>query len=757
MINRLARPRSTQCLIHNIIGIVIFHKIKMSFIGAVKKLKRKSRKSVWDIEAGSVAERIQERRERIRTRMEAAKRMQKLLSLKKSVGLFMDGEDGETRNHVEDAAERGAEHVYEIDSAGADNVTNVKISASHDFTKHNVSIRKRNVQLKKELEEEEEAMQTKFEEIMSKWKFDHKAGPTDLFEDIIAQKNLCGELLSSKNNIIDLLEDEHCLADEAYRDLIGEFNKNINVMSSRMETHQKAIEETFSMEIKNLEKGFEKQKSVMLKETDKTFKKGIENVAKKCKENLETRLGLVEEQEEEMTETINNSAAYLVETKMKMEACMRELEDEISMFNGLSFLNNERLDYEIHILGKHEDENSLIKSEQKRRITSLQDQANKLKMKVMEADKGTEKERINLIETIKNIKQQIKDLDLQQKKFGAQSAKRRTEMATMMKSEAFKILEKITKNDEILESFYLSSPFNVGQEGSETSSQTLATMGNIDKQRNSVKPSHKTKRSKIKQKSSTSSVGTESAESSKKEVDMKIILFTLIDKADFLVEEDLNEMMNLLPNKEKLLVKVDSILTNLGIKEASDLENIVKHLTKIGHKEGEKVDFESNSEKRSQVNTYSIFYAYDSCDSLYDSLYCYICSALKSVAGVCGGGGQGGADEEEAAGHGRDPEPLPVRGGHYPARQGGPALGRGEGRRGGVQQPGPGPAQGAAHPVQGRPRGQGGAHEEERDAQAAECRDETPAVKCQSMKKRSRDLALSVLMLNTQCVNFHLQ
>ena len=91
----------------------------------------------------------------------------------------------------------------------------------------------------------------------------------------------------------------------------------------------------------------------------------------------------------------------------------------------------------------------------------------------------------------------------------------------------------------------------------------------------------------------------------------------------------------------------------------------------------------------------------------------FMFSAIKSTEGVCGGGGQGGADVQEAAGYVRDTQSVPVRGGHNSAGQGGPALGRGEGRIGGVQQPGPGPAPGAAHPVQGHPRGQGRTHQEE--------------------------------------------
>jgi hypothetical protein len=39
---------------------------------------------------------------------------------------------------------------------------------------------------------------------------------------------------------------------------------------------------------------------------------------------------------------------------------------------AITHLNSERLDYEIHVLNKHEEENSVVKSEQKRKITVLQ-------------------------------------------------------------------------------------------------------------------------------------------------------------------------------------------------------------------------------------------------------------------------------------------------------------------------------------------------------------------------------------------------
>ena len=60
---------------------------------------------------------------------------------------------------------------------------------------------------------------------------------------------------------------------------------------------------------------------------------------------------------------------------------------------------------------------------------------------------------------------------------------------------------------------------------------------------------------------------------------LKLMLLTLIEKADFLVEEDLNALMAVLPDKDKLLLKVDSILGALGVQEESDIEKIFHHLT----------------------------------------------------------------------------------------------------------------------------------------------------------------------------------
>ncbi len=67
-------------------------------------------------------------------------------------------------------------------------------------------------------------------------------------------------------------------------------------------------------------------------------------------------------------------------------------------------MNEERLDYEIHVLRKHEEEIVLVKSEQKRKITILQDTINKLRRKVRKTNAHISREEASLHENINNIR-----------------------------------------------------------------------------------------------------------------------------------------------------------------------------------------------------------------------------------------------------------------------------------------------------------------------------------------------------------------
>ena len=86
--------------------------------------------------------------------------------------------------------------------------------------------------------------------------------------------------------------------------------------------------------------------------------------------------------------------------KHKMEENIASLTDQIQLLDAVHQMNEERLDYEIHVLRKHEEEIVLVKSEQKRKITVLQDTINKLRRKVRATNDQIAKEESSLHDNI---------------------------------------------------------------------------------------------------------------------------------------------------------------------------------------------------------------------------------------------------------------------------------------------------------------------------------------------------------------------
>ena len=180
----------------------------MSGTGATGKVKSERSKSIWDVDYGKMEERIEARRERIRKRIDAAKRLTKLMKIQKMMGF--KGEE-EEEQFVESAAETGDLNIHNMDNNGMELVSNVHLAGEYLQVEHRNQVEKKNGIIKNILDEEEAEMQKKFDEIVKTWPTQGekmKGAPTQLFEDILAQKEMCNDILRSKNQLIEMLEGE---------------------------------------------------------------------------------------------------------------------------------------------------------------------------------------------------------------------------------------------------------------------------------------------------------------------------------------------------------------------------------------------------------------------------------------------------------------------------------------------------------------------------------------------------------------------
>ncbi|CAB4061897.1 DRC1 [Lepeophtheirus salmonis] len=147
--------------------------------------------------------------------------------------------------------------------------------------------------------------------------------------------------------------------------LIGEFHENIEVLSSRMEQQVQTLEKVIMLEWNRMEKVFEKQREVQLKRKDFAWNVKSETLNRTSQEKLEDRLNILVTQQNEIDKIITEDAEIYAGLKMETEESIASLTDQIHMLDAIHQLNEEKLDYEIHVLRKHEEENVHVKSEQK--------------------------------------------------------------------------------------------------------------------------------------------------------------------------------------------------------------------------------------------------------------------------------------------------------------------------------------------------------------------------------------------------------
>ena len=144
------------------------------------------------------------------------------------------------------------------------------------------------------------------------------------------------------------------------------------------------------------------------------------------------------------------------------------------------------------------------------------------------------------------------------------------------------------------------------KESSESKLSKERLMSRLDSDSIHSYGSRRSSRTKSSRRSKSSSSDIDPEEEKR---NLKKMLLTLIEKADFLVEDDLNALMAVLPDKDKLLLKVDSILGALGVKEERDIEKIFNHLTKNADNSGSLTDSNvdinkeivTTAEKRSKI------------------------------------------------------------------------------------------------------------------------------------------------------------
>ncbi|XP_074803436.1 dynein regulatory complex protein 1 isoform X3 [Natator depressus] len=413
------------------------------------------------------------------------------------------------------------------------------------------------------LENESKTNQDKFEEITSKWgSAKEKTIPQDLWDVLNQQQQQCALLIEEKNKLISELQQELKSKDDHYVKDLKKQSDDINLLVERMEEQIRNLMKTYRRELTQIEL-----------------------------ENLITRMQTVEEYEKQLNQLQVKDAEEYATIKIQLENDVQILEQQLQQMKAIYQLNQEKLEYNFQVLKKRDEENTIIKSQQKRKLNRLHDVLNNLRIKLAKQIKQFQEENQNLTADYKRIVEQYKDLQRTMRHFAVVDAQKFLEIWLMNEEEAKGLMWKALEADRVIHTQQLGLPWV------EPDYWFLDNVGPIV-HRKAIKSASKlaqevmalTESSQQEEEEEAAEEGRQEAAEAGEEVkpprhvlvkSVKHILELLCDESGFLIESKLLGLLQPLERHERSLMRLDSIFAALKIDNEDDVYTLVDFFLKF--------------------------------------------------------------------------------------------------------------------------------------------------------------------------------
>ncbi|XP_061289053.1 dynein regulatory complex protein 1 [Bos javanicus] len=526
------------------------------------------------IHSDNPQERIQARRLRIAARLEARRR--------EALGEYLDGkkESEEDQSKSYKQKEESRLKLAKLLLCGTELVTNIQVAADIREIHRRVEEEEIKRQRLEKLENEVKTSQDKFDEITVKWEEGKQRRiPQELWEMLNAQQVHCAGLIEDKNKLISELQQELKMKDDQYVKDLKKQSDDICLLLERMEEQVKNVMKTFRQELQNIEKAFEVERQELLTSNKKKWERALQAHNAKELEYLMNRIKKVEDYEKQLNKQRIWDCEEYNTIKIKLEQDVQILEQQLQQMKATYQLNQEKLEYNFQVLKKRDEESTVIKSQQKRKINRLHDVLNNLKSKYNKQVKQFQEENQTLTSDYKRLVLQFKELQKAMRHFALIDDKRFREIWLMNEEEAKDLINRAFDVDRIISTHHLGLPWMA------PNFWFLKNVGPISQQqqKSATQILEEVLMEAEKEGADEDSSESETYLDLPKQVSARTtrkILMLLCDESGFLIESKLLSLLLPLEKNECYLLRLDAVFSALGIENEDDLYKLVNFFLK---------------------------------------------------------------------------------------------------------------------------------------------------------------------------------
>jgi len=549
-----------------------------------------------DIDSKNQVERIEARRIRIRRRIEAARREARGENVAEMKSADSEEEKRVSSKQIEDSYQR----LVKLKNDGSELVSNIQVAChAREDARRGEEFEIKRQRLEK-LEAEAKSAVDKFEEITKKWDLAlSKDTPQGLREMLNEQKTACDTMIDEKTNLINDLQQELKAKDDQYVKDLRKQAEDIDLMIERMGEQIKTLLQAYIEELNEIERSFDFERRDLTDGHKRRWDSLMKNRREREIEYMESRQSRVNDFEMQLQALRVQDAEEYNMVKIKLETDVQILEQNLQQMKATYQLNQEKLEYNFQVLKKRDEENTITKSQQKRKITRLQDLLNNLRQKSKKQEKQYSDENQALTDDLKRITEQYKELQKKFRHFQLTDEKKFKDIWLMNEENAKTLVKDVVEEDKIIHEHQLGLPYqepnleflkNVGplqvaenvkkrsavQLVEEILSTSSTSTGNSLSQKSGLETQGV---AESKHTSSLMDVDTGQKEFSNSKI--KDMLELLCDESGFLVESKLLKLLSPLQKDEQSLMKLDAIFNALGIETEDDIHFLASYFFKV--------------------------------------------------------------------------------------------------------------------------------------------------------------------------------
>ncbi|KAM9616571.1 dynein regulatory complex protein 1 isoform 2-T2 [Morphnus guianensis] len=493
-------------------------------------------------------------------------------------------EEEQRRSHkqIEESRQRLAKLLFD----GTQMVTNIQVAADLRETQRRAEEAELKLQRVEKLENEAKSSTYKFEEITSKWALAKEMTiPQELWQLLNQQQQQCALLLEEKNKLIGELQQELKNKDERYVWAIKKQSDDIHLLLERMEEQIRLMLKNYRHELLQIEKAFELERRELLDNNRKKWEEAIQAHNAQELEYLHARMRKVEEFEKQLNQLRVQDEEEYNSMKIQLENDVQNLERQLQQMKAVYQLNQEKLEYNLQVLRKQDEENTIIRSQQKRKLNRLHSLLNNLRTKLANQEKQFGEENHSLAADCERITGQCKEVQRRMRHFAVSDAEKFAEVWLMNEEEAKGLMRKALDADRVIHTQQLGLPW---EEPHYWFLNNVGPLGHYKVKRMATKLA-----AEVLTESSSGGQEEEGREKEKEEVGSRVtplrnvskttakrILELISDESGFLIESKLLRSLQALGRHERTLMKLDSIFAALEIDSEDDLYQLVDFFLK---------------------------------------------------------------------------------------------------------------------------------------------------------------------------------